>query len=83
MRGSYVVRVTPGDVGKRVSVRSRLADPEPGGPTTTDTLGVLRSWHGGLLAVERRDGTVVHLAAADLVAGRVVPPAPERRLRQG
>lgn len=70
MKGRYVVRVTPGDVGARVSVRSRLHG-EPYG--ATDTVGVLRSWADGRLAIERRDGTVVELAEADLLAARVIP----------
>jgi N-acetylglutamate synthase len=79
VKGAYVVRITPSDVGRRVSVRSRLPDPEPGGPTTTDTLGHLRAWSEGALAIERRDGSLAHVREADLLAGRVIPEAPERR----
>jgi hypothetical protein len=75
----YPVRIRPADVGARVSVRTRLTDPEPGGPSVTDTLGYLRAWSDGILEVERRDGTLVRLAEADLVAGRVIPPPPVRR----
>lgn len=78
MRGRYVVRITPADVGSRVSVRARIPA-GPGEPSSTDTLGHLRSWRDGVLAVERRDGTMAEIREADLLAGRVVPPAPPRR----
>jgi hypothetical protein len=68
----YVVRITPADIGARVTVRSRLAAPE-GRATTTDTVGVLRAWSDGFLEIERRDGSVTRLAEADVVAGRVIP----------
>ncbi|GAB2900778.1 GNAT family N-acetyltransferase [Streptomyces mayteni] len=51
---------------------------EPGA-RFTDTVGVLTSWAGGELSVTRRDGRIVRLAEADLVAGKVVPPTPARR----
>lgn len=73
MLGRYRVAVTPDDVGRRVTLRTRLAQPAGGGPTTTDTLGILESWEGGTLNVRRRDGTVVTIAADTLVAARVIP----------
>lgn len=75
------VRISPSDVGARVTVRTRLADPAPGEPTRTDTVGILRAWRDGVLQVERRDGTVVCLAAVDVVAARVVPDPPKRSRR--
>jgi N-acetylglutamate synthase len=81
MKGGLVVRITPADVGSRVSVRSRL-DAGEGEPATTDTVGWLRAWDGGELRIERRDGSVATLNAADLLAGKVLPhPPPERRSR--
>lgn len=71
MRGRYVVRISPADVGQRVTVRSRTHAPA-GEPSTTDTVGVLRSWSGGLLHIERRDGTLAAVAEADLVAARAI-----------
>lgn len=69
-----MLRVKPSDVGRRVSVRTRL---RPGTAARyTDTVGWLRSWADGRLRIERRDGTVVELAEADLVAGKVVPTPP-------
>lgn len=82
MRGRYVVRVTPADVGQRVTLRARLVD-APGGataagatpsePTTTDTVGRLLAWEDDRLHVELRDGRRVIVAADELVAGRVIP----------
>jgi hypothetical protein len=69
-----VVRVSPSDVGSRVSLRLRHV-----ATTLTDVVGHLESWADGELAVRRRDGQVVRVPAADLVAGKVVPEAPVRR----
>lgn len=72
------VRISPGDVGARVTVRARHHGPEA---AVADTVGVLRSWHDGLLTIERRDGSTSTVAQADMVAGRVVPETPPRRRR--
>jgi N-acetylglutamate synthase len=69
----YVVRITPGDVGKRVTVRSRIAG-RPGQPGATDTVGILRAWQGGALDIEQRDGTIRTIAERDLLAAKVVDP---------
>ena len=70
-----VVRITPADVGQRVSIRYRLD-----ATTLTDVVGRLVSWTSdGVVSVERRDGAVVDVAEAALVAGKVVPDAPARR----
>ncbi|MGQ0466363.1 MAG: GNAT family N-acetyltransferase [Sporichthyaceae bacterium] len=63
--------ITPEDVGARVSVRRML--PEGG---MADAVGVLLRWSEGVLAVQRRDGTVVEIAQDTLVAGKRVPPRP-------
>lgn len=73
------LRLTAADVGQRVSVRSRLLAPAPGGPTLTDTLGYLRAWSDGQLEIERNDGSTVRVAAIDVVAGKVLGPPPRRR----
>ena len=70
----YASNVGPGVSGVRVVVRHRLPD---GG--LTDVLGELRSWAAGELLVERRDGTVARICAADVVAAKRIPPAPRRR----
>jgi hypothetical protein len=72
MRARYIVRITPADVGQRVTIRART-HAGPHEPSSTDTLGVLRHWADGVLQVERRDGTLVQIAEADLLAARVIP----------
>ncbi|QQM41001.1 GNAT family N-acetyltransferase [Streptomyces liliifuscus] len=72
------VRVTPADVGKRVSVR-RLREDPPEGEKFTDTVGVLTSWDDGVLLITRRSGESVRIPESALVAGKVVPTAPARR----
>ncbi|MEU3464396.1 GNAT family N-acetyltransferase [Streptomyces sp. NPDC006733] len=76
--GRLVVRISPADVGKRVSVR-RVLEIADGQPTFSDTLGVLASWDRGVVCVTRRDGETVRIEESALVAGKVVPPAPVRR----
>ncbi|MFE3324888.1 GNAT family N-acetyltransferase [Streptomyces sp. NPDC059176] len=76
--GRLEVRITPSDVGKRVSVRRR-AEPGAGTGAFTDTVGVLTSWDHAVLIITRRTGEVVHIPEASLVAGKVVPAAPARR----
>ncbi|MFI5974001.1 GNAT family N-acetyltransferase [Streptomyces sp. NPDC051452] len=76
--GRLEVRITPDDVGKRVSVRC-LSDPGASQEKFTDTVGVLTSWDDAVLMITRRDGQSVRIAEAALVAGKVVPAAPARR----
>jgi hypothetical protein len=84
------VRITPADVGRRVTVRHRHDD-----TTLTDVVGRLLSWtptgdetgaepgDGGaaVLRVQRRDGSVAEIAVADVAAAKVVPEAPPRTTR--
>ncbi|GAB2987151.1 GNAT family N-acetyltransferase [Streptomyces pseudoechinosporeus] len=72
------VRVTPADVGKRISVR-QLDEDAPKGERFTDTVGVLTSWDDGVLLITRRSGERVRIPESSLVAGKVVPSAPARR----
>lgn len=72
------IRITPADVGKRVSVRQLVAITD-GHHTFTDTVGVLASWDDGVVCVTRRNGQTVRIPQEALVAGKVVPPAPARR----
>ncbi|MGW2487037.1 GNAT family N-acetyltransferase [Streptomyces sp. NPDC001606] len=76
--GRLEVRVTPSDVGKRISVRC-LAGTGQGPQKFTDTVGVLTSWDAGVLMITRRDGQRVRIPENSLVAGKVVPAAPARR----
>ncbi|MER8068115.1 GNAT family N-acetyltransferase [Streptomyces sp. NPDC094034] len=76
--GRFEVRLTPADVGKRVSVR-QLTGSGAAGEKFTDTVGVLTSWDGDVLLITRRTGESVRVPEAALVAGKVVPAAPPRR----
>ncbi|HET6861107.1 MAG TPA: GNAT family N-acetyltransferase [Streptomyces sp.] len=76
--GQLKVRITPDDVGKRVSVR-RTDEAGLPGAKFTDTVGVLTSWKDGVLSITRRSGESVRIDASALVAGKVVPAAPARR----
>ncbi|MFF2014287.1 GNAT family N-acetyltransferase [Streptomyces sp. NPDC058195] len=76
--GQLTVRITPADVGKRVSVR-RMCESGPQGALFADTVGVLTSWDDGVLSITPRNGEPVRIAEAVLVAGKVVPAAPARR----
>jgi hypothetical protein len=75
-----VVRITAADVGRRVSLRHRYDD-----ATLTDVVGLLLAWEsrasGDVLLVQRRDGTLVTVAFADVVAAKVVPEQPARPAR--
>ncbi|MEV4683454.1 GNAT family N-acetyltransferase [Streptomyces kurssanovii] len=76
--GRLEIRISPADVGKRVSVR-RLSDAEAPVAKFTDTVGVLTSWTGGVLVITRRTGESVRIPESSLVAGKVVPAEPARR----
>ncbi|MEU3887352.1 GNAT family N-acetyltransferase [Streptomyces sp. NPDC029041] len=76
--GRLEVRITPADVGKRVSVRSLMEHPVPV-EKFTDTVGVLTSWDNGVLLITRKSGESVRIAESALVAGKTVPSAPARR----
>ncbi|MFC6081374.1 putative acetyltransferase [Sphaerisporangium aureirubrum] len=65
--GRLVIAVSPSDIGRRVTIRR--ADPDG----FRDTIGVLTSWHEGVLGVRRRDGTLVDIPESAVVAARVIP----------
>jgi N-acetylglutamate synthase len=75
--GRLVVRITPSDVGKRVSVR-RVVEDAGERPVLGDVVGVLTSWDGGVLTIARRTGQIVRVSEESLVAGKTVPRAPAR-----
>lgn len=66
--GLLVVRITPADVGRRVTIRSMLDE-----GSLTDSVGMLRSWSHGVLEVDTRRG-LVSLDEAAVVAAKVVAP---------
>ncbi|MEU1076397.1 MULTISPECIES: GNAT family N-acetyltransferase [unclassified Streptomyces] len=76
--GRLVVRITPEDQGKRVSVR-HLAKAGERGAKFTDTVGVLTSWDAGVLSIVRRNGEAVRVPESEMVAGKVIPAEPARR----
>ncbi|MDT0493527.1 GNAT family N-acetyltransferase [Streptomyces griseus] len=76
--GRLEVRITPADVGKRVSVRQR-SEGGGAGAEFTDTVGVLTSWDDGVVSITRKNGQSVRIPESSLVAGKVVPAAPARR----
>src|SRR5262245_21765327 len=61
------------DVGHRVVVRRRV-----GGRAMTDLLGTLVAIDDDRVVVRGEDGSVHTVAAADVVAGKRVPPRPAR-----
>lgn len=61
-----------------MAIRTRLADPAPGDPTLTDTVGDVVSVDEQTVVLATRRGEVP-LLLADVVAARVVPPRPGRR----
>lgn len=65
--------LSPADVGVRVVVRRTL---DQGG--FADVLGGLESWADGVLTIRRRDGSVVAVDEATIVAGKRIPPTPTR-----
>jgi len=73
----YVVRITRADIGARVVIRRRVAGPVP----LTDVIGTLEDWTAGVLTVVTAAGEVTTVPEGDLVAAKVVPPAPIRRSR--
>ncbi len=71
--GAAAVDALPGLVGRRVTLRHRLA-----GGALTDSVGELADAGPGTIRVDTRRGPV-HVLATDVVAVRAVPPAPARR----
>lgn len=77
---AHRARVTPADVGERVTIR-RLVTDEGGREVPSDVLGHLLAFDDDHLEVERRDGTRVRIDPATVIASKVIPPAPPRRPR--
>lgn len=73
----YRVRVTPADVGRRVTVRYLVTEDD--GPRPTDVVGTLESWTADVLRIRRRNDEVVEVVAGTVVASKVIPDPPVRR----
>jgi hypothetical protein len=70
------IRISPNDVGQRVSIRHRIVDEQA---SLTDLLGYLRSWGDGLLLVEQESGETRAVLEKDVVAAKVIPPKSVRK----
>jgi 8-oxo-dGTP pyrophosphatase MutT (NUDIX family) len=75
LRARYVRRVTPADVGRRVSIRSVVDGPDEG-PKVTDLVARLLAFDDDTMLLVDRDGQLHVLDPARVVASRVVPPHP-------
>jgi GNAT superfamily N-acetyltransferase len=71
-------RLSPDAVGDRVSVRRRL--PGSGAGALGDVIGDLLSLDADSLVIRRSDASLVVVAAADVMAARVVGPSPRAAL---
>jgi hypothetical protein len=76
MRYRLEVRLTSADVGKQVVIRWRPGPADS--KQATDVLGILEQADAGSFAVRTRDGTLVVIPAGRALAGKVVPPPPDR-----
>ena len=74
----YAARVLVGceDIGRRVTVRFRLAE---GG--FSDVVGVLETCDEATFGVRDRSGALRRVTRTEVVAAKVVPPPPDRRRR--
>lgn len=62
------IDISPADVGRRVTIRRRIAD------RLADVVGIVESWSDGQLRVVRRSGEQVVVDDDSIVAARVVAP---------
>ena len=81
MRYRLVVRLTAADVGQRVVIRWLLPGPEDS-EKMTDVLGILEEYDGRSFGVRTRDGQLVVIPRARALAGKVIPPPPQKSARQ-
>ena len=77
LRARYVHRVTPDDIGERVSVRHR-ADATEADPRLSDVVGRLIGHDGEVLLIVDRHRQLRVVPSADVVSSKVVPPHPRR-----
>lgn len=75
LQARAVHRVTPDDVGRRVSIR-HLVPTGGGDQQASDVVGRLLGYEGGVLALVDRDGQLALVDEAAIVASRVVPAHP-------
>jgi hypothetical protein len=79
MRYKLEVRITPADVGQRVTIRWRPPELDDS-KMMTDVLGILEEADDRFFKVRRgRDGQLIVIPRDRALAGKVVPPAPPPR----
>ncbi|GAA0987827.1 hypothetical protein GCM10009555_067960 [Acrocarpospora macrocephala] len=61
------VSISAEDVGRKVTVRRQVPE------GFRDVVGILEAWSDGMLAVRKRDGTLVEFPENTMVAAKVVP----------
>ncbi|MEY3470650.1 MAG: hypothetical protein RLZZ575_1110, partial [Actinomycetota bacterium] len=66
------LRISPSDLGRRVSVRHF------DGSNLTDTLGILVSWTNdwpkGIIQIEKKDNSIEEIVSGNIFAAKVVEP---------
>ena len=72
----FEVRLTGADVGSRVVVRWRR--PAAGGEEIADVLGILEAADAMSFTVREASGDLVTIPRERALAGKTVPPAPQR-----
>ena len=72
----FIVALTEDSIGERVSIRYLLRGEGPTDPDVlmTDVLGHLRIWSETIAEVVKRDGEVIRIERAKIVAAKVIPP---------
>jgi N-acetylglutamate synthase len=73
------VRLTAADVGQRVVIRWRRPGPDAS-EQVADVLGILEQYDPKFFAVRTRDQHLIVVPSDRALAGKVVPPSPERRV---
>lgn len=76
LRAVAVHRVTPDDVGQRVSIRHLVVTGAATEPRAADVVGRLLGYQDGVLALVDRDHQLRLVDEAAIVASRVIPPHP-------
>ncbi|WP_052664183.1 NUDIX hydrolase [Nitriliruptor alkaliphilus] len=76
LRAQAVHRLTPSDIGERVSIRHLVVTGASSEPVASDVVGRLLGYEAGILALVRRDGQLAFVDEAAIVASRVVPAHP-------
>jgi N-acetylglutamate synthase len=80
VRYKLEVRITPADVGKRITIRWRPPELAGSSKWMTDVLGILEEADGQFFKVRRgRDGQLIVIPRERALAGKVVLPAPPPR----